>query len=116
MRRDARAYLRDILDTAEILAGIVCERTLADMQADWGFRMAVERAMQNIGEAVFQLRRLDASLVQDIVEHERIIGLRHVLVHAYHEVKPAVLWNIIDMRLPALVEDVRRILDRLGDD
>lgn len=115
MRRDARAYLLDMQQTAELLMRLVSNRTLREMEADWAFRWAIERGLQNIGEAVFQLRRLDEELVRSISEHERIIGLRHVLVHAYDEVKPAVLWNIIESKLPLLIEEVRSMLKELSD-
>ena len=115
MPRDARAYLLDMRETATLLVQLVSNRTLQDMSDDQAFRWAVERAMQNIGEAVFQLKHLDENLVQSISEHERIIGLRHILVHAYDEVNPAVLWNIIETKLPLMVDEVQSLLQKLSD-
>jgi len=70
------------------------------MKTDRAFCLAIERALQNIGEALLQLRRLDETLARSIPECDRIIGLRHVLVHGYDQVQPAVLWNIVELKLP----------------
>lgn len=110
MPRDIEAYLSDMLDAAEFLVQFVQGRTLDDMLEDRGFRLAIERSLENIGEALFQLRRINESVAMKIAECDRIIALRHVLVHGYDQVKPAVLWNIIEVKLPTLIEDVRRAM------
>jgi len=110
MPRDPRAYLADMLDAAEFLVQFIHGRSLAEMTSDRGFCLAIERALQNIGEALFQLHRIEPAMAQRITECDRIIGLRHVLVHGYDQVRPTVLWNIIELKLPILIRDVRREL------
>lgn len=51
--------------------------------ADEMLRAAVERKLQNAGEALAQLRKLAPALATSIPDHDRIIAFRHVLVHRY---------------------------------
>jgi uncharacterized protein with HEPN domain len=56
-------------------------RTLDDYRADDFLRSAVERQLQNVGEAIAQLARLDAETAARIPETRRIIAFRNILVH-----------------------------------
>jgi uncharacterized protein with HEPN domain len=84
-----------------------------DYANDRGFRSAVERELQIIGEAVMQLERVTPQLAAQISEHRNIIGFRHVLVHGYDSLHPATVWNVIEVRLPVLAGEVQTLLDEL---
>jgi uncharacterized protein with HEPN domain len=113
MPRDAQKYLYDILSSCEFLLEFTAGRTVDDYAQDRGFRSAVERELQIIGEAVMQLDRLSRELAARIPEHRDIIGFRHVLVHGYDSLHPATVWNVIEDKLPALVREVRALLAQL---
>ena len=83
MPHDPEKYLFDGLDSYCFLTDFVAKKTLDNLKTDRGFRSAVERELQFIGEAVFQLVSISPNMVEPISEHQRIIGFRHILVHAY---------------------------------
>lgn len=45
---------------------------------------------------------------------EQIIGLRNILIHAYFRVDPDEIWVVVDRDIPALKEEVVRLLSTLS--
>jgi uncharacterized protein with HEPN domain len=80
---------------------------------DRGFRSAVERELQIIGEALVQLDRVSPELAEKVPSHRNIIGFRHVLVHGYDSLDPATVWNVIDSKLMPLIATLKTMLQEL---
>jgi uncharacterized protein with HEPN domain len=78
-------------------------------------RLAVERAFSIIGEALSQLAKLDAVLVAQINEYQRIIAFRNILIHAYAEVDDRIVWDVIETKLPALRQQTADLLRRIEE-
>ncbi len=113
MPHDPQKYLYDILGACEFLSEFTIDRTVDDYADDRGFRSAVERELQIIGEAVMQLERVAPQLASRISEHRNIIGFRHVLVHGYDSLRATTVWDVIDVKMPVLAGEVRRLLEEL---
>lgn len=77
--------------------------------ADRKTQSAVVRQLSIIGEAV---KNLSPSLVADepAVPWRPIAGARDRLIHAYFNVDLDAVWSMIEQDLPALRENVQRIL------
>ena len=114
MRRDPRAYLWDIqqgcLNVQSFLHGI----SLAEYQSKLLLRSAVERQLQNIGEALAQLAKLDPQLAARVPEYRQIIGFRNVLVHGYATLNHDEVWRAIAESLPPLQSAANALLAGLG--
>ncbi len=113
MPHDPERYVYDILSSCEFLLEFTGGRTVEDYTRDRGFRSAVERELQMIGEAVLQLDRVAPALAVRISEHRNIIGFRHVLVHGYASLQPETVWSVITAKLPILRDEARKLLDEL---
>jgi uncharacterized protein with HEPN domain len=106
--RDA-AYLWDIVETgktiAEFTAGVAPHEYLADRK----LQMAVERAVEIIGEAA---RRVSDSLKTDHPEipWRQIVAQRHVIAHEYGEIKQERLWFVATRDVPLLVRQLEPLL------
>jgi uncharacterized protein with HEPN domain len=59
MRLEAKKYLYDIQQAADLLAEFTGGKSFADYEADAMLRAAVERQFEIVGEALAQLARLD---------------------------------------------------------
>ena len=111
MQRDPRKYLYDMLSACEFLLKFTADRSVEDYRSDRGFRSAVERELQIIGEALLQLERLSPPLAAEIPDYRRIIGFRHVLVHGYDSLDPATVWSIVTGKLVPLEQQLRKMLE-----
>jgi uncharacterized protein with HEPN domain len=110
--REVIAYLHDIEASAARLLRVTQGCSHEDLTTDEKLLWAIERGIQNIGEAVFQNKRIAPDVVEQIDQHERIVGCRHVLVHAYFEVNPLTLWDIITIHLQPLLHSVGELRDQ----
>lgn len=73
-------------------------------------RSAVERQLEIIGEALNQLSKADPQMGAAIPDLSRIVAFRNILVHGYAVVDNALVWQLLDDRLPALERVVRGLL------
>jgi len=112
MRLEARKYLHDIQQAADLVTEFTAGKRLADYEADAMLRSAVERQFEIIGEALAQLARLDETIASRISEYRRIISFRNILIHGYAEVDDRIVWDIIESKLPTLRREVAALQER----
>jgi len=115
MQRDARKYLFDISDSCQAVVDYTRDVTFNEYANDRRIRSAVEREFIIIGEALNQLRRLDAAYEDRLPEIHQIINFRHVLVHGYDVVQHEVVWQIIQAAVVPLKTCVDTLLTDLAD-
>jgi uncharacterized protein with HEPN domain len=110
MPPESAKFLRDMLDAAEAIHQHVRGRTLDDYLQDRWLRDAANWNFCVIGEALSQLKRLDESTAQRITDHSKIVGLRNQLIHGYGVVDNGITWDIIQTKLPGLVNELAQLL------
>lgn len=111
MRLEAKKYLYDIRQAANLIVEFTAGKDLAAYKVDAMLRSAVERQFEIIGEALSQLRKVDASLSGQISECSRIIAFRNILIHGYADVDDRLIWNVVDIKLPVLLRQVTDLLE-----
>ena len=111
MRRDPKKYIADMLDGCRFLAELTARKSIEDYRTDRAFRSAVERELQNVGEALRQLHSSAPDLAAKISDHERIIRFRHALVHGYDSVNPELVWDVIEVKLTILTVELEALLN-----
>ncbi len=103
MRPDERdaAYIWDMLDSAKTLYGFVTGVTFYNYTRDKKLQLAVERALEIIGEAA---RRVSEAYRQahSEIPWQSIIAQRNVLAHEYGEIKDELIWKVATIRIPEL--------------
>ena len=115
MRRDPRAYLWDVREAADAIAGFMKGRSFHDYAQDLMFRSAVERQLAIVGEALSQLATVHQGVAARIPELRRVVGFRNVLVHGYDRIDNAGVWRIVEADLPPLRRRVTDLLTELGE-
>ncbi|OHV31530.1 hypothetical protein BCD49_31355 [Pseudofrankia sp. EUN1h] len=73
-------------------------------------RAAVEREFEIIGEALNQLSKVAPDLAAAIPELPRIVAFRNILIRGYATVDDALVWQVLQEKLPELEQVVRRML------
>jgi uncharacterized protein with HEPN domain len=114
MRRDAKVLLVDVLTALDRATRFTANKSFDDYAKDELLRSAVERQLAIVGEALWQLRRLDPESAGRIRDIDQIVAFRHVFVHGYSSIDDLLVWGILDSRLASLAEDVRTYLDELA--
>lgn len=114
MKRDAASFLWDMQQACAAIHGFVDGVAPERHAADLLLRSAVERKLQNIGEAVSQLSRLDPVLGARVPRQRQLIGFRNTLVHGYAGLNSAEVWRAMHENLPELHEAVTELLVEVG--
>jgi uncharacterized protein with HEPN domain len=110
MRPEAKKYLFDVQQAADRVAAFTAGRVLRQYESDELLRSAVERQFEIIGEALSQLATRDNATVMRISESRRIIAFRNILIHGYASVDHAIVWDIVETKLPTLRREVGDLL------
>lgn len=110
-RHDDTLRLRHMLDHAIEAQAMARHRSLADLEHDRQFSLAILKLVEIIGEAANRV----SSATRELHPHiswSQIIGLRNRLIHGYDTVDHRVLWDVVSLDLPPLIVELRAILDR----
>lgn len=109
MYQDDATRLRHMRDAALQALGFAKGRARSDLEQGVMLTHALVRTVEIIGEAASKVspQRRDA---HPDIDWQRIIGMRHVLVHDYDKVDLDKLWNVVAKELPSLVEALRAII------
>ena len=109
MPRSLRAYLWDIEQAACDILTFTRGKQLGNYESDAMLRAAVERKFEVIGEVLSQAQRFFPEITDRITNDQQIIAFRNRLVHGYATVKHALVWDIVQMNLPQLREEIAQL-------
>jgi uncharacterized protein with HEPN domain len=109
MPRDYRVYLEDMREAVgkvqRYVEGLSFEAfALEEKTVD-----AVVRNLEILGEAAKQVPEVIRS-AHPQVDWYRIAGLRDILIHQYFGVDLAIVWDVVQKKLPILVQQLDQIL------
>lgn len=110
------SYLWDMLKYPHRVR-ILASRTEFDAYlSDWALQMAMERAMEVIGEAARRVS-LEFREAHEEIPWPRIIGQRNILAHEYGEVRSERIWESATVHVPELIQRLEALLpDAAGRD
>ncbi len=69
-------------------------------------RLAVERNLTIIGEAVNRLRRYDPAMAFRLTGLSQIVGMRNILSHEYGSIDYETIWRTTQTSVPQLLAEV----------
>jgi|YNPNPStandDraft_1061719.scaffolds.fasta_scaffold40699_2 uncharacterized protein with HEPN domain len=97
-----RLRLSNVLDAAREAMNFVRGRSRQDLDHDRQLVWALVKAIEIVGEAAYQLSSEARAQVPDL-PWDKIIAMRHKLVHAYFDINLDILWKTVLEGLPPLV-------------
>jgi len=112
--RDA-AHLWDMLDAARAVEEFTSPVKFGQYLEDRKLRMAVERAVEIIGEAARRVSDGFRSAHPEI-PWKKIIGQRNVLAHEYGEVRHERMWVLATAEIPDLIRKLTPLVPPLPSD
>lgn len=95
-------YLWDMLDSARTINNFVSEVSFNQYMQNRQLQLAVERALEIIGEAARRVSKGFQDEHSDI-PWQNIIAQRNVLAHEYGEIKQELIWKVATVRIPELI-------------
>ena len=116
MKRDPRAFLSDVIEAGQAILLAVDGISLDDYCNSRLIRSSVEREFIIIGEALTQLSQRDQDLFGKIEQAPQIISFRNKLTHEYITINNQLVWGVIQVNLPVLIDQCHRLLSRLDRD
>lgn len=112
MPPEARKFLWDAQQAAELISGFVAGKTFADYGQDVMLKSAVERQFEIVGEALNALSKIAPEIAEAIPELGRIVAFRNVLIHGYATVDDRLVWGVVEGKLPLLRGALTGLLDQ----
>jgi uncharacterized protein with HEPN domain len=103
------AHLHDMRAATEAVLRYLAAKTRDDYDRDDLLQAAVERRLEIIGEAA----RCVSQAFQDAhpqIAWRKIMATRHIIAHDYDEVNHDIVWQIVTVHLPILLEQLRPLI------
>ena len=111
MKQSLPKYLEDVrLSISDIESYVSRISTIKAIEENHMVFDALCRRFAIIGEAIYQANKIDANI--EITDKNKIIGLRHIIIHDYDVVKAQDLWQIIVNKLPLLKNEIEKLLKK----
>ncbi len=103
-------YLQDVLDAINDMQSCFVDfpNRYDLFEKDIMRKCVVERKTEIMGEAINRIKKADPSV--EIPNARAIIDTRNRIIHAYDNVYPTFLWNLVMCHIPELKKDIERII------
>jgi uncharacterized protein with HEPN domain len=105
--RDWRLYWDDIVTSCDRVQKYTQGFDWAAFESDQKTIDAVVRNLEIIGEAAKNLP-LEARDLCPEIEWRKISGLRDIVAHAYFGIDKALIWDVVQVKVPELLNAMRR--------
>ncbi len=106
--RDKERLLH-IIEAIDNIFEFIENKSFETYQNDKMLRFAVVKNLEIVGEAAYLLTK-DFKLKNTEVEWNEMIGMRHILVHGYYQIKDEIIWATIETELLPLKDKILGLL------
>ena len=109
MKREYRDFIKDILTETERAIEFISGMTFDEFRQDYKTAYAVFKALENIGEAV---KKVPTTVRKKYpaIPFKEMAGMRDILSHEYFGINYKVVWNVVEKKLPPLLDDLRAMV------
>lgn len=114
MKREYRDFAADILTETERVVEFVHGMTFDEFRQDYKTTYAVFKALENIGEAVKKIP-IAVRKKYPAIPFKEMAGMRDVLSHEYFGINHKVVWNVVNQKLPQLIDELREMIRDMED-
>jgi uncharacterized protein with HEPN domain len=116
MQKRPDVYLDIALQALRRVPKFLGAHSLAEYLADELCQSAVERQLEIAGDALGQLRKLDAQLFEKIPDGVLVVGFRNVLAHGYATLNHRRVYEIASTRAAELLKAIEKLLAKMPEE
>lgn len=109
MIRDDKVYIKDIIDSIEIIFQYIADKTEFEFSQSLLLQDAIFRRFEIIGEASTKISE-DFKEKYPNIEWKLMKLMRNKLIHEYFGISTSTVYNTIHSDLPILLEKLKNIL------
>lgn len=109
MQKDELVYIGHMFDMAQRAVNKIADLSRSDYDEDENLRLALTHLIQTIGEAACQVSP-EFQQAHDAIPWRQITGMRHRVVHDYLHVDYDIVWDVVTVNLPPLIEQLHLLL------
>lgn len=110
MNEETIKRLHDARTAAADIVSFTTSRSLDDYLEDYQLRLAIERLITIVGEAMGAAMREEPALKQRIPDAVPANVIRNRIVHGYDSVDDEIIWSTATVSIPVLVEQIAYVL------
>ena len=104
------ARLRHMIEAIDNIFEFTSRETFESYQQNKILRFAVIKNLEIVGEAAYLLTKAFKEAHAEI-EWSAVIGMRHILVHGYYQIRDEIIWATIETDLLPLKASIQLILE-----
>ena len=104
-----RERLNHMIEAIDNILEFVDGKSFEVYKQDKILRFAVIKNLEIVGEAAYLLTK-DFKANHDFIEWADMIGMRHILVHGYYQIRDEIIWATIETELQPLKEKISKLL------
>lgn len=112
MKRTNKHHFRDMLEHAKFSIEFSKNITFESFKNDPKTAFAIVRTLEVIGEASNRVPDELKEKYSNLPWH-KIRGLRNRIVHNYDDIDYEIVWNIVKIELPKLIQQIEAIIDEI---
>jgi uncharacterized protein with HEPN domain len=101
-KKSDEKYLSDMLQYAREAHAMAAGADREEFFTNRQLQLAVMHLVQIVGEAASHTNTATRTALPSL-PWPRIIGMRHHLVHGYGDIDVAIVWDVVENDLPALI-------------
>lgn len=109
--RDKERLLH-IIEAIDNILEFVEGKSFEAYKKDKILRFAIIKNLEIVGEAAYLMTK-DFKAANSSIEWADIIGMRHILVHGYYQIKDEIIWATIETDLQPLKGNIEKLLSEL---
>jgi len=108
--KEIEKYLQDILTSIEDAKQFTKDiKRFEEFVTDKKTYRAVEHCIEIIAEAINRIKKIDNNF--DIVNAEKIVGMRNRVIHSYDNVNEELIWGVVVKHLSELKKEILNLIN-----
>lgn len=110
MNAESEDRLLEALFSCEAIGEFIEKETYGSFCETLLLQLAVQKAVENIGECLGRVRREDSGLAAKVYELHRFVAIRNHIAREYNDVDLGIVWRVVTEEVPILAASISKVL------